>query len=577
MKKLLLMTLGFAAAMTTNAFTEPAEYINYSWQGIAPNGSVAVSEIYGAMTIVDFTTGSEYSYEDPDYVLYFTGGLGNFVSNNGIVVGNYSQSGPASYWKAGEWYDLDGRNTIGGNIANAITPDGSRICGGLMMEKMSTDAENIMLLPCIWDATADGYGEYTILPHPSVDFVGRTPQYVSAIAISADGKTIVGQITDYSGFVHQPIVYTEGADGEWSYSLPAESLFHPEGYDVPEDPGECPDRPQAQDFMTEEEYAAYQAAIDAYWNNGGQYPIVADFMTEDELAAYNDALAAYNTVYEDWSAKYDAFSSAFQALCDVVPNYEFNNVYITPNGQKYITSGYVSVEDPDSWWPISVYYPTIIDLTTGEVTNIENNGVSMMVADVPNDNDMFLCNGINDMISCGWLYRDGVATPVEDWLSGYGEEMAEWIQNTLKRNIVTGYKYDNDGNLIVDGDGNPVAETIEAICTGVCVANSDLSTVAMWCQDTWSGENYTASYIFNLDDDGSTDIISVGKNTISFDEDGNIVTDGDIKSVEVYDLQGRQILTSSANGTIANNLPAGIYVIRAHTSNCASFAAKIRK
>ena len=66
-------------------------------------------------------------------------------------------------------------------------------------------------------------------------------------------------------------------------------------------------------------------------------------------------------------------------------------------------------------------------------------------------------------------------------------------------------------------------------------------------------------------------------NTISFDEDGNIVTDGDIKSVEVYDLQGRQILTSSANGTIANNLPAGIYVIRAHTSNCASFAAKIRK
>lgn len=574
MKKVLLLSLGLAATMAANAYTEPIEYLDYSWQGMAPNGTIAVSEVYETMTIVDLTTGVEYLYVDPTYAILYGGGLGNYVSNTGIVVGCTST---AAYWQNGEWHELDGHDTNGGNMANAITPDGSRICGGLMMQAVSVDAQGIMLLPCVWDATAEGYGEYTILPHPNTDFTGRTPQYITAVAISDDGKTIVGQITDYSGMVHQPIVYTQGADGEWAYSLPADALFHPEGFELPEWPGECPDQPGAEDFMSEEELAAYQAAQDDYWNGGSSWPVPQDFMSEEHLAAYNAAMDEWKALYDEWAPKDQAYTNALWDLMDVVPAYEFNSVFITPNGQKYICSAYTTIEDEMSWWPITVYNPTVIDLATDEVTNIDTNGESMLVADVPNDDAIFLCNSLNEAIARGWLYKDGVATPVEDWLASESEEMADWIENSLVREIVLGYEQDEYGNPIMDEEGNPIWITEEAICTGICIADRDLCTVAMWCQDTWAYEYYTYSYIFQLEALGVKDVVNVGNNSISFDQDGNMVVDGDIQNVTVYDLQGRQVLNSNANGSVANNLPAGIYVVRAQTGANSSFTSKIRK
>ena len=73
------------------------------------------------------------------------------------------------------------------------------------------------------------------------------------------------------------------------------------------------------------------------------------------------------------------------------------------------------------------------------------------------------------------------------------------------------------------------------------------------------------------------DVVAVGNNTITFDQEGNMVVDGDIQAVTVYDLQGRQVLNSAANGTISNNLPAGIYVVRAQTGANSSIISKIRK
>ncbi|MGN0223255.1 MAG: T9SS type A sorting domain-containing protein [Muribaculaceae bacterium] len=575
MKKVLLLSLGLAATLAANAYTEPTEYPDYSWQGVAPNGSLAVSEFYGAMTIVDLTTGVEYYYEDPDYIVTYSGGIGNYVSNTGIVVGSIAN---ASYWQNGEWHELSGPETVDGHMANGITPDGSRICGGVMMEAMSTEAEGIMLLPCYWDATADGYGEYHILPHPSLDFSGRVPQYITAIAISDDGKTIVGQVRDYTGFVHQPIVYTEGADGEWSYKLLAEEVFHPEGVELPEWPGESPYRPQYTDYMTEEEAAAYQEALNNYWYGGGDKPEASDYMTAEAYEAYLAAEATYQALYEEWAPLYDAYQDAFYELFALLPSYEFNSVFVTPDGKKYVTSGSVEMEVEDSWWPVSVYYPAIGDIATGEMTHVDNNGVSMSVCDVPNNDVIFLCNGIWDLVPLGWIYKDGVITPVEDWLATESEEMADWIENNLWHEIITGYEFDEEtGEYIVDENGNPIPTTIDALCTGICIANRDLSTVAMWANDGWSGYYYTAAYIFSLENLGVKDVVTVGNNTITFDQEGNMVVDGDIQAVTVYDLQGRQVLNSNANGSVANNLPAGIYVVRATAGNNCTVTSKIRK
>jgi len=40
---------------------------------------------------------------------------------------------------------------------------------------------------------------------------------VTALSISDDGSTVVGQVVSANGFVTYPLVYTKGSDGKWSY------------------------------------------------------------------------------------------------------------------------------------------------------------------------------------------------------------------------------------------------------------------------------------------------------------------------------------------------------------------------
>ena len=63
---------------------------------------------------------------------------------------------------------------------------------------------------------------------------------------------------------------------------------------------------------------------------------------------------------------------------------------------------------------------------------------------------------------------------------------------------------------------------------------------------------------------------------VTFDAAGNLVATGDVNAVSVYDLQGRRVLDTTVNGTVANQLPAGIYVVRA-TGDNNTITAKIRK
>ncbi|MGM9859621.1 MAG: hypothetical protein ACI31C_02575, partial [Muribaculaceae bacterium] len=231
MKKSLLVIAMMAAGVAAQAqFVEPLAMPGYSWQGISPDGKYVVSELNGTLSIINLETYEEFLYEeDWSTGASYSGGLGNYLSATGIILGSTTSDGNACYWKDGEWFELYSEGTTDCNLANGITPDGSRICGSVSQAPFSVDAKVIMQVPCYWDATEDGYGEYHVLPHPETDFSGRIPQYITALYISEDGKTIAGQVRDYTGFCVYPILYTQNADGEWSYSLPNIETFCPEG------------------------------------------------------------------------------------------------------------------------------------------------------------------------------------------------------------------------------------------------------------------------------------------------------------------------------------------------------------
>lgn len=331
------------------------------FMGISENGKYGIFSIDGMLLcIVDLNNPGDAEnpnmfFDDRGYDAFmneYLPGYGTCVANDGTAVGNavlyeltsettYKSTDNAVIYKNGEIKVLPSPRPELYNMAHAITPDGSVICGNVGNAAFSMDAQNIMMVPAVWYRNANGeYDEPILLPHPETDFLGGIPQYVTAITISADGNTIAGTVTASSGFWIYPIVYKRNVEtGEWSYTLPClNQLFytHPE-VTVPADPG---DYPEMQDFLTKEELAAYNKAL-ADWNTAGgndwaNYPMLNDFMTDDEKNDYEVACVEFEMAREAYQNAVDQATAGSVTMT-------YNNIVLSPDG-KQVASTYV----PDS-------------------------------------------------------------------------------------------------------------------------------------------------------------------------------------------------------------------------------------
>lgn len=253
-----------------------------------------------------------------------------------------------------------------------ITPDGLRIAGSVGVAPVSIDdAATPMSAPCVWDLKEDGtYGEPVVLPYPKLDWTNRVPQYVMGLDISADGKTVIGQITDYQGMMHTIIYFTLNDENKWEYHNNFQSLANPNNVQLPDYPGEAPEQPQVADFMTEENKASYNEALQAWQNtctwDPDTYPNFEDYMSADELAAYNAAMDEYQTKFQAWEEASNAFYAALESCggTDMV----FNNVIFSRDGKTAYSSAQISEDDPLSWFPVDKFTPVKFDLTNGTHT-----------------------------------------------------------------------------------------------------------------------------------------------------------------------------------------------------------------
>lgn len=344
MKKILLLSA--TAMMASAAFAvEPQIYDELYSVGISPDGKTMVSATETTFTIVNLETGQKTEFEGNGTVDSYSLGQGNAFSSAGVIVGS-GIDGRAAYYQEGEWVDLNTPHPEFTSCADGITADGTRICGNVGMAKMSIDdIPTPMQVPAVWDLKSDGtYGDAVVLPYPEKDFSGRVPTYVTAMAISDDGKTVVGQVYDYSGGYISLIFYTLGDDNQWSYNTEFNRLVNPDNVTFPEDPGECPTGPDANDYLTEEQRAAYQAAVDVYYeeiaagNYDAQYPEMTDFMSPEQKAAYEAALAAYQVAQEEWQAKFTAYYTVFEQATVNAKSIVFNNVKLTPDGKTAVST-----------------------------------------------------------------------------------------------------------------------------------------------------------------------------------------------------------------------------------------------
>lgn len=470
MKKILsLATLAFMATSFLHAQT-PEIHPGEAFSGISPDGKYVVSVVYEVVTIHDRAKDLKY-----EYVESYRVGNGNAISNTGIVVGQ-SIEDVAQYWKDGEWFDIKSAATRNMSKADGITPDGTRIVGAVSPESFTGGYDGLMLTPCYWDVQADGtIGDFNALPYPEKDLSGRIPQYITAIRVSDDGKTIAGQIMDYGGMVCQPIIYRQNEDGEWSYTLIHNELFHPEGIVLPEDPGEWEDEfPQPEAFMGEEALADYNKAMEEYWETWENMPNAEDYMTEEETAAYQAALAVYN----DWEQKWTAFSEAYTQLVQAVPSFTFNNVLLSNDGKTYVSS-----KQSGDFFSGYTYVPSVFNLEND--TYKVNEGQSLIITSMTADGTLLaqkpaswenptaeaciLPAGSNEFVS---LY---------DYFVTANPDLAAWMEENLTHTVID-YDFDENWDLVPSGSH-------EIMATGIPFANADLSVIVLGVENSWDYEN----------------------------------------------------------------------------------------
>lgn len=501
---------------------------------ISPNGRYMISEVRGYVEIFDLENGTKDDfYGDYDLGEDYSCGFGNAISDTGVAVMSTSIDGNACVVSGGKITELSVPRPELTNLAHGITPDASRICGQIGNQAMSVDATDVMCVPCLWELQADGtYSEPIILPYPDRDFTGRIPQYVTAIAISDDGRTIAGQVRDFSGMLTQPILYTQDAKGEWSYRMLFPELTNPDGIVLPPDPGEAPqDVPQVEDFMTEEEKQAYADALQAWEDEGtwdySTYPEMENFLSAEEKSAYEEAYADYQARLQAWEEAYLPFQEALQQILATSSSYLFNCVFLTPDGTGYASTMVEEVEDNTSWTGFSSNMtPVLMNLSeTGDELVRLDAPVSMQASCVTADKTVLAnTDGLTYPKQC-YIALKGEEDwqPLDTWLNSVNPETGAWFKESATHDV----------EVYVDFS----LELLEDyLCSGVAICNPDMSMFATYSEILWESDSayFTESYIFSLSEGNGILNIASGE--------------AEAVATEWYSLDGRRLREAPENG-----------------------------
>lgn len=546
MKKVFLLAGMAAVGMTAMAeVPKPMVIDNDFLYALSANGKYAVATDYSTVTVYDLVSDTipvivarmgETDMGAPAC------GNGKCVSNDGVMVGS-SDGTVASYLKNGKWVDLPVPEAANGHtcVANAITPDGSVICGSIGLAPMELDGDHCMQNPVVWVLGEDGtYGDPIMLPCPEKDFTGLTPQYVLAEDISDDGTRVVGQVISWTGMVAYPLIFT-CENGEWSYEIVHAKDLKPSTGEYPEYPGDAPVYPQAETYMTEADMEAYMAAYEAYVNSGydwSLHPNEVDYLSPDAKEAYDAAMKAYNKAYEKWEEEFYTWYGLQDEILAKVP-FMMNTMKISPDGSYFGGTVEVSEVTYDYGWPMFTQYYNVWTSKYGANNRYVKYSMKNIDTEATQDdlNLLYLANkgvglastSIGNGASQSWVLKEGFIQDLMNYMEQTFPLYADW----MKENLTFTYETFDMATF------EPVEKT--ETMTGRAIGTPDLSTIAVTLENVgqWDYDEvaYGNAYVFKVADA----IAGVG----------NVKVENNVENT-IYDLQGRKL----------NNVTApGIYIV----------------
>jgi len=586
MRKLFLLLALVATAATQSYGYEGHKYGDNSYYyQLSPNGQWLLGGEDGIAMFCYVPDSTVYTYESDYELTYYQLGMGNAISNDGLAVGATDDYTPA-YWKAGVWTALPLKNgeSVGyASGADGITPDSSVICGCIStMNSFGMDSNGTTYLPAVWTRNADGtYGEYELLPHPETDFTGRAPQYITARCISDDGRTVAGQVMSYDGYATYPIVYTKADDGTWSYKeYGLEAIYDYDG-EWPKYPNYYPECPFIDDYLSDEDKAAYDAAVDEWqaayeeYKAGNTsvyptYPNKKDYLSD--TSKYDADMAVYNEDYKEYCDSVDAFDEVYYNAITGASFY-YNTVALSGNG-KYLMQT-IQMEDPyaeddDFGWGASyISAPVLIAIEDGEMDMADAS--DMIGTSVANDGTMFAASPATEYTRSAYAIDYETLAPVkfDEWMAAQSEGMADWMSENMLYDVV---KYTLDEETYEYSE-----ETVpDSLITGSLVANAEATCFVTYVYDQWNSYMYDSYYMNIVDTQNPTAIETIANKpqgclSVAV-ADGRISADG-MKSIALYDLQGRKV--ADAQGSLRADVAKGVYVVRGTAADGSTLSRKV--
>lgn len=562
-------------AQYMNGELTPTKMEDAQFTCISADGKMAGSDLMGRITLVNPQNGKVlYSYPETvdDMTAYtLSNGNGQGISDTGVVLCTRNDN-DVCWWKAGEFHSLVPLVTDDAvtNGVNGITPDGLTICGYCGLKPMSTDDSlTPMSVPVIYKLKSDGtYTEAIQLPYPERDFTGRVPQYVIATNISNDGRVIAGQVLDYSAAMPQPILWKLNSNNVWTYETLGIDQLNPDHVVFPPFPDIEPKMPQAENFMSPEGLADYNEAYQAWAASGytGEMPEYTDYMTDEELAAYNAAMAKYNEEMAVYQPLADAFNEVWYSFLDSGKGtiFEFNSTSLSPDGKllMQMEQKEIPTDDPMSWFPTVTKYGTaVFNLENGKYKSYGvglNSQPSRIMADgtvIGSVQDEMLGTRRATIYKPADWATDNV--PEFGWLDEYVKTKNSEIYDWMKANMCADFE-------VEDWDGN-VTTYKNVWFTGFPLATPDMNTIISTQENTfdWSTEAMAFGFCMPFQEtSGIRDVAGEGNMTVKAQRGGMIELQG-VRNVKVYDAQGRLVYDAeNVNGSVSTGLK-GVCIVRA--------------
>ncbi|MBD5358949.1 MAG: hypothetical protein HDR88_18485 [Bacteroides sp.] len=566
-----------SGSLIAQAAAEPLILEEFYGQKISPNGKYIYSDTGQGEVLI-------YNLETNEWNAFYGTALGNGNSliNDGTGVG--TSGGRGAIIKGSETLTPSAFSRYPYSNIHGVTYDCTRITGvvGNPYSGGSTDENNQMYLPFVADIDADGNcNDLTLLPYPDKDFFGLTPQYCSATWISRDGKTILGQLIDYSGMFLQPIVYREDEAGEWSYSLPTQSIFNPEHIEIPPYPGEFDysREPDPLDYMSDEQREEYLEDYD-WWTTEGRfdqdlYPEPTNYMTEENAEEYSELFNAYVDYINEYNSQISDYLNARDAI--FVTSISFEQAAIAMNTEGTIAALTSKKAVRSGYGPGEKYDTCILDLTDDSISFIDTKYDNIFAEQVLKDG-IILGSTPTAAYVASYVYVPGSADyiPVEDYIAAHNPEAASWMQDNLVHELYV----DNGVEPYMDNDVNPydVGTSMEML-SGLGAASEDFSVFAGSVTAYMYHETlYYLTYVFTDLETSSIKRVSIDDNdAVKVMPDGVIDIAGEVADLSIFDLSGRKVLSMPrAEGQVSTGLTRGIYVVSYFDVNGQQVSQKIK-